>query len=202
MFDEYFNPTLSFVSPVQAVAAPRLVDPASSPSSTTIDKDAPSASILSTQEQEQSLIISQGVEEPTPIAQFNDDLFKKDEFGGVLKNKARLVAKGYRQEEGINFKESFAPVSRIEAIRIFIANAANMNMMIYQMDVKMDFLNDELREEIMSGVKIIDAVLLAVHSYWVINLSASPRSSKRVLLYPVQRLIILPYLGVVLKSYR
>ncbi|GKA15165.1 retrovirus-related pol polyprotein from transposon TNT 1-94 [Tanacetum coccineum] len=47
---------------------------------------------------------------------------KTDEFGGVLKNKARLVAQGFRQEEGINFEESFAPVARIEAIRIFIAN--------------------------------------------------------------------------------
>ncbi|GJS38087.1 retrovirus-related pol polyprotein from transposon TNT 1-94, partial [Tanacetum coccineum] len=71
---------------------------------------------------------------------------KKDELWGVLKNKARLVAKGYRQKEGIYFEESFAPVSRIEAIRIFIANAANKNMTIYQMDVKMAFLNGELRE--------------------------------------------------------
>ncbi|GJV29680.1 gag-pol polyprotein [Tanacetum coccineum] len=50
---------------------------------------------------------------------------KLDEYGDVLKNKARLVAKGYRQEEGIDFKESFAPVAHIEAIRIFIANAAS-----------------------------------------------------------------------------
>ncbi|GJY22065.1 retrovirus-related pol polyprotein from transposon TNT 1-94 [Tanacetum coccineum] len=71
---------------------------------------------------------------------------KKDECSGVLKNKARLVAKGYRQEEGIDFKESFAPVARLEAIRIFIANAANKNMTIYQMDVKTAFLNGELRE--------------------------------------------------------
>ncbi|GKA06854.1 retrovirus-related pol polyprotein from transposon TNT 1-94 [Tanacetum coccineum] len=49
---------------------------------------------------------------------------KLDEYGDVLKNKARLAAKGYRQEEGIDFEESFAPVARIEAIRIFIANAA------------------------------------------------------------------------------
>ncbi|GKF26006.1 retrovirus-related pol polyprotein from transposon TNT 1-94 [Tanacetum coccineum] len=49
---------------------------------------------------------------------------KLDEYGDVLKNKARLVAKGYRQEEGIDFKESFAPIARIEAIRIFIPNAA------------------------------------------------------------------------------
>ncbi|GJV61343.1 retrovirus-related pol polyprotein from transposon TNT 1-94 [Tanacetum coccineum] len=57
-----------------------------------------------------------------------------------------MVAKGYRQEEGIDFEESFAPVARIEAIRIFIANDANKNMTIYQMDVKTAFLNGELRE--------------------------------------------------------
>nr|GEU35971.1 copia protein [Tanacetum cinerariifolium] len=74
--------------------------------------------------------------------------FKLDKYGDVLKNKARLVAKGYRQEEGINFEESFAPVARIEAIRIFIANATSKNMTIDQMDVKTAFLNDELKEEV------------------------------------------------------
>ncbi|GKB03208.1 retrovirus-related pol polyprotein from transposon TNT 1-94 [Tanacetum coccineum] len=73
---------------------------------------------------------------------------KLDEYGDVLKNKARLVAKGYRQEEGIDFEESFASVSRIEAIRIFIANAASKNMTIYQIDVKTAFLNGELKEEV------------------------------------------------------
>ncbi|GKF34732.1 retrovirus-related pol polyprotein from transposon TNT 1-94 [Tanacetum coccineum] len=73
---------------------------------------------------------------------------KTDEFSGVLKNEARLVAQGFRQEEGINFEESFALVTRIEAIRIFIANAANKNMTIFQMDVKMDFLNGKLKEEV------------------------------------------------------
>nr|GEW08896.1 retrovirus-related Pol polyprotein from transposon TNT 1-94 [Tanacetum cinerariifolium] len=73
---------------------------------------------------------------------------KLDEYGNVLKNKARLVAKGYRQEEGIDFKESFAPVARIEASRIFIANATSKNMTVYQMDVKTDFLNGELKEEV------------------------------------------------------
>ncbi|GJY28882.1 retrovirus-related pol polyprotein from transposon TNT 1-94 [Tanacetum coccineum] len=53
---------------------------------------------------------------------------KLDELGGVLKNKAHLVARGYRQEEGIDFEESFAPVERLETIRIFIAFAAHMNM--------------------------------------------------------------------------
>ncbi|GJQ93078.1 retrovirus-related pol polyprotein from transposon TNT 1-94 [Tanacetum coccineum] len=261
---------------------------------------------------------------------------KKDEFGGVLKNKARLVAKGYQQEEGIDFKDYFSPVARIEAIHIFIANAANKNMTIYQMDVKTTFLNGKLREvvyvsqpeglvdqdnpshvyklkkvlyglkqaphawydmlsifllsqELSKGlqisqsprgifinqskyaleiikkygmlssdpvdtpmvekskldedlqrkivdlahyrgmigslmyltssrpdlvfavgmcarcisrrVKILDAVLLAVHNSWEINLSAGPRRSKRALLSLVQRLNILPYLDVVLKSY-
>ncbi|GJU73955.1 integrase, catalytic region, zinc finger, CCHC-type containing protein [Tanacetum coccineum] len=66
---------------------------------------------------------------------------KLDELGGILKNKARLVARGYRQEEGIDFEESFAPVARLEAIRIFLAFAAHMNMVVYQMDVKTAFLN-------------------------------------------------------------
>ncbi|GKB57682.1 retrovirus-related pol polyprotein from transposon TNT 1-94 [Tanacetum coccineum] len=57
-------------------------------------------------------------------------------------------AKGYRQEEGIEFEESFAPVARLEAIRIFIAFVAHRNMIIYQMDGKTAFLNDILREEV------------------------------------------------------
>nr|GEX75844.1 retrovirus-related Pol polyprotein from transposon TNT 1-94 [Tanacetum cinerariifolium] len=73
---------------------------------------------------------------------------KLGEYGDVLKNKARLVAKGYQQEEGIDFEDSFAPVARIEAIRIFIANAASKNITIYQMDVKTTFLNGELKEEV------------------------------------------------------
>ncbi|GKA67669.1 retrovirus-related pol polyprotein from transposon TNT 1-94 [Tanacetum coccineum] len=73
---------------------------------------------------------------------------KLDELGGILKNKARLVARGYRQEEGIDFEESFAPVARLDAIRIFLAYAAHMNMIVYQMDVKTAFLNGILREEV------------------------------------------------------
>ncbi|GJZ64824.1 retrovirus-related pol polyprotein from transposon TNT 1-94 [Tanacetum coccineum] len=71
---------------------------------------------------------------------------KLDEMGGILKNKARLVARGYRQEEGINFEESFALVARLDVIRIFLAYAANMNMIVYPMDVKTTFLNGILRE--------------------------------------------------------
>nr|GEY53084.1 copia protein [Tanacetum cinerariifolium] len=73
---------------------------------------------------------------------------KLDELGGILKNKARLVAHGYRQEEGIDFEESFAPVARLEAIRILLAHAAHKNMVVYQMDVKTAFLNGNLREEV------------------------------------------------------
>ncbi|GKF63026.1 retrovirus-related pol polyprotein from transposon TNT 1-94 [Tanacetum coccineum] len=73
---------------------------------------------------------------------------KLDEYGDVLKNKARLVAKGYGQEEGLDFEESFAPVARLEAIRIFLANTASKNMIVYQMDVKTAFLNGELKEEV------------------------------------------------------
>ncbi|GJX35039.1 retrovirus-related pol polyprotein from transposon TNT 1-94 [Tanacetum coccineum] len=72
---------------------------------------------------------------------------KTNESGGGTKE-ARLVAQGFRQEKGIDFEESFAPVARIEAIRIFVANAAHKNMTIYQMDVKMAFLNGELKEEV------------------------------------------------------
>ncbi|GJU82270.1 retrovirus-related pol polyprotein from transposon TNT 1-94 [Tanacetum coccineum] len=71
-----------------------------------------------------------------------------DEYGDVLKNKAQLVAKGYRQKEGIDLEESFAPVAQIKPIRIFITNAASKNTIIYQMDVKIAFLNGDLQEEV------------------------------------------------------
>ncbi|GKC07992.1 retrovirus-related pol polyprotein from transposon TNT 1-94 [Tanacetum coccineum] len=236
MFDEYFNPSTIVVSLVSVAAAPRAVDTTKSPVSTLIDLDALSTSIPSTQEQEHSLIISQGFQESPKTPHFHDDpihesLYEESNSRGLssnvrpsytpfeylgrwtkdhpianvigdpsrsvsmrkqleidamwcyfdafltsvepknfkqamtepswidamqeeiheferLQNKARLVAQGFRQEEGINFKESFAPVARIEAIRIFIANVANKNMTIFQMDVKMAFLNGELKEEV------------------------------------------------------
>ncbi|GJZ81373.1 retrovirus-related pol polyprotein from transposon TNT 1-94 [Tanacetum coccineum] len=73
---------------------------------------------------------------------------KLDELGRILKNKTRLVTRGYRQEEGIDFEEFFAPVARLDAIRIFLAFAAHMKMIVYQMDVKTSFLNGTLREEL------------------------------------------------------
>ncbi|GKB37065.1 retrovirus-related pol polyprotein from transposon TNT 1-94 [Tanacetum coccineum] len=195
MFNEYFNPSTIVVSPVQEAAALRAEVLVDSPVSTSIDQDAPSTSIPSSQEHEQSPIISQGFEESPKTPTFHDDPLnespnedstpqgsssnvrqihtpfehlgrwtkdhpienvigdpsrsvKTDESGKVLKNKARLVAQGFRQEEGIDFEESFAPVARIEAIRIFIAYAAHKNMIIYQIDVKTTLLNGELKEEV------------------------------------------------------
>ncbi|GJT98421.1 retrovirus-related pol polyprotein from transposon TNT 1-94 [Tanacetum coccineum] len=146
MFDEYFTPLSISVFPVQEVAAPRAVVLADSPMSTSIDQDAPSSSTPSIQEQEHSPNISQDKVLLIKLKWIYK--VKTDEFGGVLKNMARLVVQRFSQENGIDFKESFAPVARTEAIRIFVANATHKNMTIYQMDVKMAFLNGELKEEV------------------------------------------------------
>ncbi|GJR77307.1 retrotransposon protein, putative, ty1-copia subclass [Tanacetum coccineum] len=69
-------------------------------------------------------------------------------IGNTKRTRLFLVARGYRQEEGIDFEESFAPVARLDDIQIFLAFAAHMNMIVYQMDVKTSFLNDILREEV------------------------------------------------------
>ncbi|GJW52948.1 uncharacterized mitochondrial protein-like protein [Tanacetum coccineum] len=73
---------------------------------------------------------------------------KKDERGIVIRNKARLVAQGHRQEECIDYEEVFAPVARIEAIRLFLAYASFMGFLVYQMDVKSDFLYGTIKEEV------------------------------------------------------
>ncbi|GJV13700.1 putative ribonuclease H-like domain-containing protein [Tanacetum coccineum] len=73
---------------------------------------------------------------------------KKDERGIVVRNKARLVAQGHTQEEGIDYDEVFAPVARIEAIRIFLAYASFMGFTVYQMDVKSAFLYGQIEEEV------------------------------------------------------
>ena len=71
---------------------------------------------------------------------------KFNEHGHVTRNKARLVCKGYAQVEGVEFEETFAPVTRLEAIRMFLAFAWYKNFKVYQMDVKSAFLNGELEE--------------------------------------------------------
>ena len=73
---------------------------------------------------------------------------KLDEHGIIIRNKARLVAKGYNQEEGIDYEETYAPVARLEAIRMLLAYASIMNFKLYQMDVKSAFLNGLIQEEV------------------------------------------------------
>nr|GEZ27034.1 retrovirus-related Pol polyprotein from transposon TNT 1-94 [Tanacetum cinerariifolium] len=232
MFDELLNPSPSVVnqtpeaiSPIAAVIPLGYVDSTDSPSSTTVEQDAPSTSNSPTPTNTQSSFIPQDVgddnldmevahiENDPPVSTwlqlYEQALFcyynafltsvepktykealtqscwieaiqeelneferlevwelvprpdkvmvitlkwiykvKLDEVGGILNNKARLVACGYRQEEGIDFEESFALVARLEAIRIFLAYAAHKNMVVYQMDVKTAFLNGNLREDV------------------------------------------------------
>ncbi|KAK1684692.1 hypothetical protein QYE76_045540 [Lolium multiflorum] len=73
---------------------------------------------------------------------------KQDEFGNVVRNKARLVAQGFSQVEGIDFGETYAPVARLESIRILLAYASHHNFKLQQMDVKSEFLNGPLHEEV------------------------------------------------------
>nr|GEW79973.1 hypothetical protein [Tanacetum cinerariifolium] len=176
LFDELLNPPPSdppaptVIAPIAEVIAPKPAESTGSPSSTTIDQDAPSPSKSQTTLETQPLIIPNDVEEDNhdiEVAHMgNDPFFEPKTYKDALtqscwieamqeglnefeclENKARLVARGYRQEEGINFEESFAPVARLEAIRIFLAFAAHKNMAVYQMDVKTAFLNGSLWEE-------------------------------------------------------
>ncbi|GKA23880.1 retrovirus-related pol polyprotein from transposon TNT 1-94 [Tanacetum coccineum] len=117
------------IAPIPEVVAPEHAVLTGSPSSTTVDQDAPSPSNSHTTQETQTPIISHNVEED------NHDI-EVTHIGGILKNKARLVARGYRQEEGIDFEESFAPVARLEAIRIFLAFAAHKDMSRLSKDVK------------------------------------------------------------------
>ena len=73
---------------------------------------------------------------------------KSDEHGTVIKNKSRLVAQGYTQVEGVDFDETFAPVARLESIRILLAIASHLNFKLYQMDVKSAFLDGILQDEV------------------------------------------------------
>nr|GEZ35549.1 hypothetical protein [Tanacetum cinerariifolium] len=223
MFDELLNPPPSVVNqapeaitPIAHVIPPGNANSTDSPSSTTVEQDAPSTSNSPTPTETQSLVIPQDVGDnnmdievahmgndplfgvpilevtsvqsttpasPQAIVQTNHPMphhnskWTKDhplnnmiepktykealtqscwieamqeelnEFER-LKNNARLVARGYRQEERIDFEESFALVARLKAIRIFLAYAAHKNMVVYQMDVKTAFLNGNLLEDV------------------------------------------------------
>nr|GFA02005.1 uncharacterized mitochondrial protein AtMg00810-like [Tanacetum cinerariifolium] len=157
MFDEYLEPPRveKPVPPAPAVQVP--VNSVGTPSSTTIDQDTPS-SISSSSSALQSPSLHQGIAAKSTlmtnnlVALVDTNPFitvfaPEPSYDASSSGDARLVAKGYRQEERIDFEESFAPVARIEAIHIFIANAASKNMTIYQMDVKTTFLNGKWKEE-------------------------------------------------------
>ncbi|GJZ24173.1 putative ribonuclease H-like domain-containing protein, partial [Tanacetum coccineum] len=103
--------------------------------------------------QEEPKRISQALRDPAWVEAMQEELLqfklqKKYERGIVIRNKARLVAQGHTQEEGIDYDEVFAPVARIEAIRLFLAYASYMGFMVYQMDVKSAFLYGQIEEEV------------------------------------------------------
>nr|GEX37111.1 retrovirus-related Pol polyprotein from transposon TNT 1-94 [Tanacetum cinerariifolium] len=158
MFNELLNPPPSVVNqapkviaPIDEVIPPVYADSTGSPSSTTVDQDAPSPTIQEELNEFEHLEVWELVPRPDKVMVITLKWIYKvklDELGGILKNKARLVARGYRQEEGIDFGESFSSVAKLEAIRIFLAYAAHKNMVVYQMDVKTAFLNGNLREEV------------------------------------------------------
>ncbi|GJR58792.1 integrase, catalytic region, zinc finger, CCHC-type containing protein, partial [Tanacetum coccineum] len=180
VFDEFFSPPASIASPVPIEEAPAPVESTGSPSSTTVNQDAPSPKTVY-EESSSSDVISTTVYSDAPISEHLSKWAKDHPLLNIIGDPSRpvstrlqlheqalfcyydafltsikpktykdaltqscwieaiLVARGYRQEEGIDFKESFAPVARLEAVRIFLAFAAHMNMIIYQMDVKMVF---------------------------------------------------------------
>nr|GEY90163.1 hypothetical protein [Tanacetum cinerariifolium] len=173
MLDELLNPPPSVdhqapevIALIVDVIPPVQVDSTSSPSSTTVDQDAPSPIAYMgndplfglpipevTSTQSSSTVSPHSIMQPDHQIPQRTSKWTKDHsldniIGGILTNKARLVAQGYRQEEGIDFEESFASVARPEAIQIFLAYAAYKNIVVYQMDVKTAFLNGTLREEV------------------------------------------------------
>nr|GFA95831.1 retrovirus-related Pol polyprotein from transposon TNT 1-94 [Tanacetum cinerariifolium] len=152
MFDELLNPPPSVdhqapevIALIVDIIPPIQAESTGSPSSATVDQDAPSprndplfgVPIPEVTSAQSSSTTSphtiELVPRPDKVMVINLKWIYKvklDELGGILKNKARLVARGYRQEEGIDFEESFAPVARLEAIRIFLAYAAHKNMVV------------------------------------------------------------------------
>nr|GFC89492.1 retrovirus-related Pol polyprotein from transposon TNT 1-94 [Tanacetum cinerariifolium] len=97
--------------------------------------------------------VKEAMTDPAWIESMQAELFQfkrmdHDEEQTVIRNKSRLVVRGYRQEEGLDFEESFAPVARMEAIRIFLAYAAHKSFTVFQMDVKTAFLHGSLKEDV------------------------------------------------------
>ncbi|GJV92757.1 retrovirus-related pol polyprotein from transposon TNT 1-94 [Tanacetum coccineum] len=145
MFDEYLNPSPCVNIQVPAVIALEPAVSTSTPSSTIIDQDAPSTSTSQTTPETPSRFIPLGVEEADhDIKVSHMDNNPNVDFP-ILEPSSEESS---TQEEGIDLEESFALVTRLEAIRIFIAFATHMNMVVYQIYMKIAFLNDILREEV------------------------------------------------------
>nr|GEV17869.1 retrovirus-related Pol polyprotein from transposon TNT 1-94 [Tanacetum cinerariifolium] len=147
MFDEYLEPPRIErpVSPALGVRVP--INTVGIPSSTTIDQNAPRPSHSLSSLAFQSLSLLQGVTAKPTIMEDNSlALVDNDPFVNVFALEPSFKASSLG--DGIDFEESFTPVARIEAIRIFIANAVSKNIIIYQMDVNTVFLNGEVNEEV------------------------------------------------------
>ncbi|GJZ95011.1 retrovirus-related pol polyprotein from transposon TNT 1-94, partial [Tanacetum coccineum] len=152
VFDELFSPPTSVASLVHVEEAPSPVESTSSPSSTLVDQDAFSLKTVS-EESSSSNVIPTNVHLDAPFSEHLKELHKFErlkvwELVPRLDKVMVITLKLIYKEEGINFEESFAHVARLEAIQIFLAFAAHMNMIVYQMDVKTTFLNGILREEV------------------------------------------------------
>jgi len=102
---------------------------------------------------------------------------KLNEDGKVIKNKAQLVCKGYAQVEGIDFEKNFAPVARMEVVKIFLAFVVYKNFKVYQMDVKSTFLNGKLEEEVY--IEQPDGFQLGDNPYFVCKLHKALYSLKQ-----------------------
>nr|GFB92824.1 hypothetical protein [Tanacetum cinerariifolium] len=115
----------------------------------------PKSSVLTRRQLANSCLFScliSSIEPANVVEALRDaDWNKKDESSLVIRNKARLVAVGYSQQEGIDYDETFAPVSRIKAIRLFVAYATHKDFTVFQMDVKTTFLNGIIKEEVYVG---------------------------------------------------
>nr|GEW51900.1 ribonuclease H-like domain-containing protein [Tanacetum cinerariifolium] len=111
---------------------------------------------------------------------------KMDERGIMIRNKARLVAQGHTQEEGIDYDEVFAPVSRIKAIRLFLFYASFQDFIMYQMDVKSDFLYEKIEEEKEDGIFISQnryvAEILKKSGFFEVKTASTPMESQKHLL--------------------
>nr|GEZ46688.1 retrovirus-related Pol polyprotein from transposon TNT 1-94 [Tanacetum cinerariifolium] len=154
MFDEYLDPphVEKSVSPTPAVQVP--VNSVGVAAESTLMDENPFAPV------DNNFFINIFASEPTSEASSSRDASSAEStYVTQTLHHLRKWSKdhpidnvGYRQEERIDFKESFAPVARIEAIRIFIANATSKDMTIYQMDINTAFLNGKLRKKCSSGM--------------------------------------------------